>query len=208
MKLPDLRIAFLLVALAFTWIMPPVAQATDLSITTTSFLTGANAKTKVGKAGAAITIGQLLYFDETAGTWKLCDANASAAAAKCGGIAGSAAASGQDVIVVLEDDDLTLGATLSMSAPIYVPSATAGGIAPVADLTTGWYPSVIIIAKSTTKCIFKPAAIRGTAVTADTFDVHADSRLAFVVRPAGRPVALPSRIKHPVTSIRDLALSA
>lgn len=137
--------------------------AADLSVTTTSFVTGANAKTKVGKAGAAITIGQLLYFDESAATWKLCDANASAAAAKCGGIAGSAAASGQDVIVVLEDDDLTLGATLSMTAPIYVPSATAGGIAPVADLTTGWYPSAVIIAKSTTKCIFKPAAIRGTA---------------------------------------------
>ena len=64
---------------------------------------------------------------------------------------------------LLEDDDLTLGATLSMTAPIYVPSATAGGIAPSADIATGWFPSAVIIAKSTTKCIFKPTVIRGTA---------------------------------------------
>lgn len=149
------------ITLGFT----PAAQATDLTVTTTSFVTGADAKTKVGKAGATITIGQLLYFDESAGTWKLADADASAAAAKCGGIAGSAAATGQDVIVVLEDDDLTPGATLSMSAPIYVVSGTAGGIAPVADVGEGDYASVILIAKSTSKCIFKPAAIRGTAAT-------------------------------------------
>ena len=152
-----------LLALSAVFFLSVASHAADLSITTTSFVTGANAKTKVGRAGAAITIGQLLYLDETAGTWKLCDANASAAAAKCGGIAGSAAASGQDVIIVLEDDDLTPGATLSMTAPVYAPSATAGGIAPSADITTGWYPSVVLIAKSTTKCIFKPAAIRGTA---------------------------------------------
>jgi hypothetical protein len=155
----------LLLCLALFTFVIPALHAADLSITTTSFVTGANAKTKVGKAGAAITIGQLLYFDDSAGTWKLCDADASAAAAKCGGIAGSAAAIGQDVIVVLEDDDLTPGTTLSMSAPIYVTSGTAGGIAPVADLGEGDYPSVVLIAKSTSKCIFKPAAIRGTAAT-------------------------------------------
>ena len=155
-----LRYLLTLVAVFF---LAVASHAADLSITPTSFVTGANAKTKVGRAGAAITIGQLLYLDETAGTWKLCDANASAAAAKCGGIAGSAAASGQDVIIVLEDDDLTLGATLSMTAPIYVPSATAGGIAPSADIATGWFPPAVIIANSPTKSIFKPTVIRGTA---------------------------------------------
>lgn len=148
------------------------APAADLSITTTSFVASSSAKKEIGTAGAAITIGQLLYFDTTASTWKLADANASATTSVVGGIAGSAAASGQQVIVVTEDSDLTLGATLSMSAPFYVCSATAGGIAPVADISTGWYPSAVLVAKSTTKCIFKPAALRGTAVTADAFNVE------------------------------------
>ena len=152
-----------LVALAFTFIIPPLS-ASDLSITTANFLPSASiaAKKEIGKAGAAITIGQLLYYDDTAASWKLADANV-AAASVCWGIAGSAAAIGQPVIVITEDPDLTLGATLSMTAPIYCLSATAGGIAPVADLTTGWYPNVVLIATSTTKCIFKPKLMRGTA---------------------------------------------
>ena len=153
--------SFCLAALAFTFIIPPL-HATDLSITSGSFLASKAAKKEVGTAGAAITIGQPLYYDAGSETWKLADANV-LAASYVGGIAGSAAASGQQVIVITEDPDLTLGATLSMTAPIYCLSATAGGIAPVADVTTGWYPSVIIIAKSTTKCIFKAGVFRGTA---------------------------------------------
>ncbi len=70
---------------------------------------------------------------------------------------------GQPLAVVYDDDDLTLGATISMSAPVYVLSGTAGGIAPSADVTTGWYPKVILVAKSTTKCILKARALQGTA---------------------------------------------
>jgi hypothetical protein len=137
--------------------------AADLSITTTSFVPGARAVKSIGTAGASITIGQLLYFDSAAGTYKLADANASATTAAVVGIAASAAAVGQPVIVITEDDDLTPGGTLSMSAPVYAVSGTAGGIAPTADITTGWFPSAIIVAKSTTKCIFRPLALRGTA---------------------------------------------
>lgn len=151
----------LLSALAIMSVAPR-AVATDLSITTTSFLPSATADKVIGVAGASITIGQLLYYDSTAKSWKLADANASATTAQVGGISGSAAASGQPVIVITADSDLTLGATLSMSAPVYVVSATAGGIAPSADIAAGWYPSVLIIAKSTTKCIFKAGAMRGS----------------------------------------------
>ena len=139
------------------------AGAADLSITTTSFVPGARAKSNIGIAGATITIGQLLYFDSTAGTWKLADADASATASLVQAIAGSAAAAGQPVIYITEDDDLTLGATLSMSTPVYVLSGTAGGIAPSADISVGEYPAVSLIAKSTTKCVFKGAALRGAA---------------------------------------------
>lgn len=148
---------------SFLILVSSFAAAADLSITTTSFVPGARAVKVIGTAGATITIGQLLYFDSTAGTYKLADANASATTAAVIGIAASAAAAGQPVIVITEDDDLTLGATLSMTAPVYVMSATAGGIAPTADITTGWYPAAILVAKSTSKCIFKPGGLRGTA---------------------------------------------
>jgi len=148
-----------LACLAFT---APLLAA-DLSITTTSFVASSAAKKEIGTAGASITIGQLLYHDSGTGTWKLADADASATTALVIGIAGSAAASGQQVIIITEDTDLTPGATLSMSAPVYVLSGTAGGIAPSVDIAAGWYPNPVFIAKSTTKCIFKPAALRGTA---------------------------------------------
>lgn len=151
---------FFLLALSVSAL--PLAAA-DLTITPTSFLASNTALKQIGTAGATVTIGQPVYFDVTSSTWKLADANLSATAAVASGLAGSAAASGQQFIVITADDNLTLGATLSMTAPIYCLSGNAGGIAPVADLTTGWYPSVIIIATSTTKCIFRPAAMRGTA---------------------------------------------
>jgi hypothetical protein len=162
-NLRSLLSIFLLFCVCAPAVLTSTASAADLSITTTSFLPGARAKTAIGTAGAAITIGQLLYFDSATDSWKLADADASATTALVVAIAGSAAAIGQPVIVILEDDDLTLGATLSMTAPVYVLSATAGGIAPSADITTGWYPCAVLVAKSTSKCIFKPAALRGTA---------------------------------------------
>ena len=150
-----------LAALAFAFIVPPLAlQASDLSITTASFAPSASAQKQIGTAGATITIGQLVYLDVSSLTWKLADGNVLAASYPTG-IAATAAISGQFIVVVTADEDLTLGATLSMTAPIYILSANAGMIAPVADLTTGWYPSVVLIAKSTTKCIFRPTVFRG-----------------------------------------------
>lgn len=165
--------------------LAPSLRATDLSITTANFAAGNNAIKQIGKAGAAISIGQLVYFDSTAASWKLADANASAATAFVGGIAATASsASGQDIIVITEDNDLTLGATLSTSAPVYVVSATAGGVAPSADISTGWYASVVLISKSTTKCVFKAGALRGTAVTTEViFDFGHFPRLAFIPMP-------------------------
>lgn len=139
------------------------APAADLSITTTSFVHGANAEKVLGTAGATITIGQLVYLDQTTNTWKLADSDASVTTAAVGGIAASGAVSGQSLIVVTRDDDMTLGATLSMSAPVYVLSSTAGGIAPVGDISVGEYPRVVLIAKSTTKCVFDAKVSRSPA---------------------------------------------
>lgn len=142
-----------------------IVAAADVSITPASVLPGANAKTTLGTAGATITAGQFLYFDSTAQTWNLADANASTTTAAVAGLAASGGAAGQQIIVVLYDDDLTVGGTLSTSAPIYVLSGTAGGIAPVADLTTGWYARPVLVAKSTTKAVFDPRGLRTTLAT-------------------------------------------
>lgn len=79
------------------------------------------------------------------------------------GLAANSASTGQPLRIVTEDPELILGATLSMTAPVYVLSGTAGGIAPSADIGTGEYPILMIVATSTTTCILKPRALQGTA---------------------------------------------
>lgn len=130
----------------------------DIVVTAASVLAGANAKKATGVAGGTVTAGQTVYAD-SADSFKLKagDANASSVTAKIAGIALHGASSGQPLTYVYEDDDFTPGATLT-TGTVYVASGTAGGIAPVADLTTGWYPTVLFIAKSTSKAVLKLVA--------------------------------------------------
>lgn len=140
-------------------------RAADVTITAANVIPGPNADTTVGVAGATITAGQIVYLESSSNTWKLADADASAATSGSGGALGLAAggaSAGQSFVVVLSDDNLTVGGTLSMAAPIYVLSGTAGGIAPIADLAAADYPVVLLIARSTTKAVFKP--LRGPVV--------------------------------------------
>lgn len=136
------------------------AMATDVSITAANVIPGANAQYRYGIAGAAITAGQLVYLDVTTGTWKLTDTNV-VASADVDGIAIVSTASGAPITVITQDDDLTLGGTAAKGT-IYIASATAGGIAPSADLTTGWYAVVVGLGKSTTKIIFRAEGLRNT----------------------------------------------
>src|SRR5690348_11017500 len=103
---------------------------TDVSVTAASVAyTGTSVKTK--KAGVAITAGQAVYYDATTGTLKLADANASAATASAVGVALNSCASGQ-WCTYLEEGLYTVGGTTAVGT-IYCVSATAGGIAPIAD---------------------------------------------------------------------------
>lgn len=121
----------------------------DLVITATSVVPGANAITVPGVAGVAITAGQVVYLDSTDGRLKLADANSATAAQRSPyGIALNGASAGQPV-TVLTKGQVTIGATLSGGIAYYL-SNTAGGIAPVADITgTGTYPTIVGIARST-----------------------------------------------------------
>jgi len=130
----------------------------DIVVTAANVVAGSNAKKATGVAGATITAGQTLYADSAASfTLKPGDANASSVTAKIVGVALHGASANQPITYVYEDDDFTPGATLT-TGTIYVASGTAGGIAPAADITTGWYPTVLFIAKSTSKAVLKLVA--------------------------------------------------
>ena len=140
----------------------------DISVTAPNVVMSAAGKYVDGTAGATITAGQAVYLDSTTNTYKLADSNASAAAADCVGVAVNGAASGQPIRICTEDSDFTPGATLSISVAassgIYLLSSTAGGIEPLTaltDLASGDYPAVLFVAKSATKCNFRP--LKGTA---------------------------------------------
>ncbi len=120
----------------------------DLTITATSVVQGSNAVTEAGLAGAAITAGQVVYRDETTRKFLLADTDSATAATRRPlGISLNGAALNQP-LVVQKAGDVTIGAALTAGVVYYL-SGTAGGICPVADLTTGDYPVVIGMAKTT-----------------------------------------------------------
>lgn len=110
----------------------------DLTVTATGVLAASGAGKARGTAGGTITAGQPLYIDSSdSNKLKPCDADASAAAAACVGIALHGAASGQP-IEYQQSGDINPGATVTVGESYYV-SDTAGGIKPAADLVSGDY---------------------------------------------------------------------
>lgn len=133
-----------------------------LSITAANVVAGSNAKKTTGVAGASITAGQAVYLDTATGTLKLTDADgASALIRSCVGIALHAASANQPLTYQYEGL-ITIGATVAIGSA-YFTSATAGGVAPVADNTTGVYPTFL-----------------GFATTAAILDLHIHSALVAV----------------------------
>lgn len=131
----------------------------DLTLTVANVLAGTNAQiTRTGIAGATIAQGDVLYRDTAdSNKLKLADANAASPANSVAGIALTAGSNGQPVIYVTEDDDFTVGSTLT-SGMVYVLSATAGKICQSVDLASGHTSIVLGVAKSSTKLAFKIVA--------------------------------------------------
>lgn len=126
----------------------------DLSITASSVIAGPNARRVTKTAGASVTAGQPVYLD-AAGKVQPADTNVSALTAAVLGIAENGGATGQPISVVTKDDAFTLGATVAVG-DVLIASATAGGIAPVADAASGYYVAVLGVAISTTKINLNP----------------------------------------------------
>lgn len=124
----------------------------DVSVT--SVVKNANSVVAYGTAGATLAAGQWLYKDATdtdsdgKAKLKLADADSSATTAQVEGMALHGSLSGQP-IVYITGGDFTMNAALT-AAKVYVLSSTAGGKAPVADLTTNWRTSILGFARSTT----------------------------------------------------------
>lgn len=156
--------------LAFSLISCSVLRAVDLSITASAVVPSANAVKRTVTAGATIAAGQLVYLDTAdvdaagIGKAKLSDANGAAALRVVDGIAINSASAGQDVTIVTYDSALVIAASGLTANQILISSATAGGIAPSADLTTGWYLTVIGVVKSGTTIFFRaPGHVSGAA---------------------------------------------
>jgi hypothetical protein len=114
----------------------------DLTVTAASVLWTSGTK-EVGIAGAAITAGQALYIDTAnSNVLKLAQADGTALEATVAGVALHAAGTGQPVSYATTGSIINIGATTAKVH--YVVSATAGGVAPIADIaTTGHYISRI-----------------------------------------------------------------
>jgi hypothetical protein len=135
----------------------------DLAVTAANVLASSAATIeRLYNFGATVTTGQAVYLDETVTppTWKLLDRDAAATGNELAtkkGIALNGGASGQPAAVCTKDTDFTPGATLTNGSTIYS-SDVAGGITSGDIPTTGDYPTVLMVAKSTTKANLNPTS--------------------------------------------------
>jgi hypothetical protein len=101
-------------------------------------------RTNVVQAGEAVTQGMPVYLSTSDNKYYQSDANGSATSAQCDGIALTSAATDGYFVIALpgSGSKVNLGATLTVGQ-IYAVSATKGAICPVADLTTGDFPTIL-----------------------------------------------------------------
>ena len=136
---------------------------TAISITAANVLKGPNAKTNTGVAGEAITRGMPVYLKPSDGRLYKADANLSLEASIAIGMAYGDVAAGQDLVYITEDDQYTPGGTV-VKGTIYVVGATAGDVAPAADIVSGWFTNVLFVAYSATQAVLK-FGVRSPAAT-------------------------------------------
>jgi hypothetical protein len=127
----------------------------DLSITAGAVVPSNAAQKVTGKAGAAISGGQIVYLDSTTTppTYKLADGN-DPTKLPAAGIAGNTAGIGQYIQVIVSDPGLTIGAhSLGIGIPMFL-SANPGMICPVADIATGNLTTLVFVTNTTTTVSF------------------------------------------------------
>jgi hypothetical protein len=109
----------------------------------------------MGKSGEALAQADPAYFD-TSGKLKKCQSDGTAAEANCRAmILTPTTAADQDVVYMLAGGDIDVGATLAVGET-YIVSRTAGAIAPIGDLLSSDYSTVLGTATATNKLAFRP----------------------------------------------------
>lgn len=123
----------------------------DLVITASAITpgtaTGFSFNKNAGIAGETITAGQSVYQKAADSKIYLADANVTSAEAAVVGVSLHAALANQP-IQFATSGPLNFGAILT-AGKWYVTSATPGGIAPVADLVSTWYSTMIMYGYTT-----------------------------------------------------------
>lgn len=133
----------------------------DLSQTAANVAVGASTTvTRSVQAGESVTQGMPLYTS-TDGKVYQCDANDTAAKSAVEYIALTPASTDGYCLVALPSDTpgrslINLGATLAVGT-VYAVSATKGAIAPIADITSTQYVTVIGIATTAALLDFQPS---------------------------------------------------
>lgn len=120
----------------------------DLSITAANVGVTSNTVFELVQVGESVTQGQPAYKKALDGLYYKADANASSATAAALGVFLSPAST-NGYALIAKSGSILAGATLVVGET-YVVSATAGGIAPLADVTTGWYVTILGVASSAT----------------------------------------------------------
>lgn len=121
----------------------------DLSITAANVGVRGATTIDVVRVGENVTQGQTAYYNESDQLYYKADANASATTAAAVGVFLSAAST-SGYAALMRKGQVNLGATLT-AGETYVVSATAGGIAPIADTTTGWWITILGTAVSSSE---------------------------------------------------------
>lgn len=134
----------------------------DLTQTAANVALGASTTpTRVVQFGVAVTQGNALYLSATDGKYYKADANDGEAKARVAAIALTPGAQDAYGLVALPGSTpgqslINLGATLA-KGEVYAVSAAAGAIAPIGDITSGQYVTVIGIATTTALIDFQPS---------------------------------------------------
>jgi hypothetical protein len=124
----------------------------DLSQTAANVKPTAGSRINVAIAGETLTQGQPLSL--VSGKWVRARATTSPLA-NCGAIALTPAVLDGPVVIAQGGTEINLGATLAVGET-YVVSAALGAIAPVADLVSTNFVTVLGVANTTATLIFNP----------------------------------------------------
>ena len=130
----------------------------DISITSANVRFSNRARIVRGTAGAAVDIGDAVYNNGTkwvkAGA-AIADIETNTAEGFFGLVASAAEADTQDVLVCVEDPDMTVGGTVTVGDALVV-SANPGMIAPETDLVATNAVVYMVFPTSATNGILKP----------------------------------------------------